>query len=76
MRVIWEAEDIVVGRRYSKPGLDEEWIIGFIGGMGGPIRYVSISDQDGMVTGPKSKEEIALDLTEAGYLPVELLGKR
>lgn len=31
------------------------------------------SDQDGMVTDPRTKEQVAQVLTENGYLPVELL---
>lgn len=70
MKVTWEAKDINTGRRYSKPGIGEEWIIGYISGMDGPARYVSVSCQDGMVTGPLTKDQLAQVLTENGYLPV------
>ena len=73
MKVTWEADDIKPGRRYSKPGIGEKWILGYISDMDGPARYVSVSDQDGMVTEPRTKEQVAQVLTENGYLPVELL---
>lgn len=73
MRVIWEASDIQCGRRYSKAGIGEKWIIGYIPSMTGEARYVSVSDQDGMVTEPRAREQIAQILTENEYLPVELL---
>ncbi len=73
MKVTWEAKDITTGRRYSKPGIGEKWIIGYISDIDGPARYVSVSDQDGMITTPRSKEQMAQVLTENGYLPEELL---
>ena len=73
MKVIWKAEDIVPGRRYSKEGIKEEWIIGYLSNNYGDNRYVSISDQDGMVTAGTDKESLAARLTEGGYIPVELL---
>lgn len=72
MKVIWEAKDINPGRKYSKPGI-ETWIIGYMANMHSTDRYVSISISDGMVTKPKTKEDMAEDLTTSGYLPVELL---
>lgn len=73
MKVEWEAEDIVPGRRYGKEGLREKWVIGYLSFADGQERYVSISDQDGMVTEPKAKEQMARNLTENGYLPLELI---
>lgn len=73
MKVTWEAKDIWPGRRYSKPGIGEQWILGYISDMDGPARYISVSDRDGMATDPRTKEQIAQLLTEHGYLPVELL---
>jgi hypothetical protein len=73
MKVTWEAEDIIPGRRYSKPGIKEIWAIGFLAYESTQERYVSVSNQDGMVTEPKFKENFAADLTEQGYLPVELI---
>ena len=73
MKVIWEVKDITPGRRYSKEGIGEKWIIGYLADQNGAARYVSVSDQDGMVTASKTKEQMAIDLTECGYLPVEVL---
>lgn len=73
MKVTWEAEDITPGRRYSKPGIGEKWIIGYISDMNGQTRYVSVSEHDGMVTEPRTKERLAQVFTENGYMPVELL---
>ena len=73
MKVTWEAEDINPGRRYSKPGIGEKWIIGYMSDVYGPARYVSVSEHDGMVTEPRTKAQVAQMLTENGYLPVELL---
>lgn len=30
MKVIWEEEDIIVGRKFKLPGTNETWIIGYI----------------------------------------------
>lgn len=73
MKIIWEEGDITPGRRYSKVGLGENWIIGFLQDAMRDARYVSISDRDGMVTLPCTKQEMAVMLTREGYLPVELL---
>lgn len=73
MKVIWEEKDITPGRRYTKEGIGEKWIVGYLSGALGDARYVSVSDQDGMVTEPRTKEQIAQILTDNGYLPVELL---
>ena len=73
MKVTWEEKDINPGRIYSKEGIDEKWIIGYLSAMDGPECYVSVSNRDGMVTDPRTKEQMAQLLTENGYLPVELL---
>lgn len=39
----------------------------------GPARYVSVSSSDGMVTEACTKEQMAHQLTDSGYLPIELL---
>lgn len=72
MQVTWEADDIKPGRRYWKPGAKERWIIGYIAGDTGRARYVSVSASDGMVTAAVTKEQLAAELTAAGYLPAEL----
>jgi hypothetical protein len=73
MKVTWEADDIVPGRRYSKKGIGEKWIIGYLSDVAGEGRYVSVSDRDGLVTSPGTKEYLANALNEEGYLPVELI---
>ena len=76
MKVIWESADIVAGRRYSREGLNDTWLIGYLSNETTEKRYVSISMSDGLVTLPKTKETLAYELTENGYVPVELLGKK
>jgi hypothetical protein len=73
MQVVWEAADIKPGNRYGKKGVNEQWIIGYRPELADPLRYVSVSDQDGMVTLPCSKEQMARALTAGDYLPLELL---
>lgn len=74
MKIIWGAEDINPGRRYSKKNIGETWIIGYRSDTDDDVvRYVSISENDGMVTIPYTKEGLAEILTEYGYIPVELL---
>jgi len=75
MKVTWEAADITVGRRYSKPDLNEVWMIGYVPGESADTRFVSISTSDGMVTEMKTRARLADDLTKAGYIPYELLGR-
>jgi hypothetical protein len=75
MKVLWEANDIRAGRRYSKDGLNEVWIIGY-----DPLRpqaYFSISLSDGLISNGKgsTRDELAADLTTNKYVPVELLGR-
>lgn len=73
MKFIWEAKDITPGRRYSKGSINEKWIIGYLLHCNMEDKYVSISDQDFMVTKGHTKEELAKILTENEYMPVELL---
>ena len=76
MKFIWEPEDIRVGRKYSRPDITEEWLIGYL-----PLpdrydaRYVSISMNDGMVTKCASANEMAADLTRNNYVPIELISQ-
>lgn len=78
MKAIWFAEDIITGQRYFKPGTKEVWIIGYRPDLDGVTRFVSISLEDGMVTSPETREQIAECLTKNEYLPIELkaLGER
>lgn len=73
MKVTWEAEDIIPGRRYSKPGIQEVWTIGFLAAEQTQVRYVSVSNQDGMVTPPMAKGDLAASLNTSEYIPVELI---
>lgn len=76
MKTIWFAEDITTGRRYFKPGTSEVWIIGYRPDLGGAACFVSISLEDGMVTLPGTREQIADWLTKSEYLPIELKALR
>jgi hypothetical protein len=71
----WETEDIKPGRRYTKKDTEEVWIIGYRADADNyETRYVSVSENDGMVTTPPhTKEELAVILNEYGYVPMELL---
>ena len=73
--VTWEEKDIVFGTRYGRIGLNEEWLIGYMGCSEGPARYVSISTADGMVTEAITKAAFAARLTENKYIPINLLKK-
>lgn len=68
-----------MGRRISKPGIEEVWTLGFLSFSEDEAKYVLISDQDGMVTIPKTIEGLVDTLNRGAYYPVELLelmGKR
>lgn len=73
MKAIWEASDIIAGRRYGKPGSGERWMIGYQAGRVDKEGFVSISLSDGMVVPQRPAEEIADGLTVNGYMPEELL---
>jgi hypothetical protein len=71
MTIIWEAKDIKPGRRFTKKDSEELWIIGYRTDSDDyASRYVSISENDGMVTKNHTKEELAAILNENGYVPV------
>lgn len=73
MKIIWQEEDIQVGRIYGRPGMKETWMIGYRPEIDGTIRYVSISMVDGMITLPQTKAEMAEILTSNEYCPIEFL---
>ena len=74
MKVIWEPEDIVPGRKYGKPGIQEVWMIGYVAGADTWVRYTSISLADGMVlSGSCSAEALASKINDGGYIPIELI---
>lgn len=73
MKFIWEEQDIEVGKRVTKPGTNEVWIIGYITNPTvDSIKNVLVSLNDGMVAGPQTIPEITRWLNE-GYVPEELL---
>lgn len=72
MKVTWEPKDIQCGRKYTREGMAETWMIGFLATEEGAARYVSISNQDGMVTKAETKEAMAELLTKNEYLPTEI----
>lgn len=73
MKFVWEESDIKPGRVYSKVGITEQWIIGYVPGLDSKSNRVHISLSDGMVLPPQTAEALAADLTEGGYVPLEYL---
>jgi len=70
----WKTEDVRPGRRYTKKDTEEIWIIGYRTDIGDyNARYVSVSENDGMVTLPYTKEEFAQVLNANEYVPVDIL---
>jgi hypothetical protein len=71
MKMIWNAEDIRPGRRFTKKGTEEIWIIGYRTDVNNyEARYVSIAENDGMITKNHTKEELAEILNKNGYVPI------
>ncbi len=73
MKFQWETLDIKAARKYSRAGIKEVWMIGYLSNVHEDRRYVSVSMSDGMVTVPYSAEELAVNLTEGRYVPIEFL---
>lgn len=73
MKVIWEETDIVPGVRYSRKDINEIWLIGYLADSNEIDRYVSISLNDGLITSPATKQQMAKNLTTGKYLPECLL---
>ena len=71
MKVIWEEDDIIVGRKFMKKGTSEIWIIGYTAFTNGE-KYVTVSLSDGMVTEAINADTMAKRLTQSNYLPIEL----
>jgi hypothetical protein len=76
----WQAEDIKPGRRYTKKGTEEVWIIeemfviGYHNSDEYKSCYVSVSENGGRVASlPYTKEEMAAILNENEYVPVDIL---
>lgn len=74
MKIIWEPQDIVAGRRVGKLDRGERWIIGY-----NPLmikdepRYMLVSLSDGMVNQYYDKQGLCDRLNAAGEMPSELL---
>lgn len=74
MKFTWESSDIVVGRKYSRLDIKEEWMIGYLPDVdSNGRRFVSISTSDGMVTEGATKVELSTSLTKNNYVPVEFI---
>ncbi|XAI95975.1 hypothetical protein [Microcystis phage Mwe-JY26] len=78
MKVIWEAEDIIPGRRVSVRKSSEVWLLGYDASIannnGTSARYCMVSLEDGVVIVKNStKTELAEHLTTHLYLPIEVL---
>ena len=74
MKFIWEKEDIIMGRRYSKKGIGESFIIGYLVEPSQRDSLIcSISLLDGNVITYSSKEILADILTQEGYHPYEIV---
>jgi hypothetical protein len=74
MKVQWEEKDIRAGQRYGKPTIRERWIIGYDPSLlPHEKRWVSVSLSDGMVLRAHTQQELAVSLTESGYVPEALL---
>jgi len=75
MTITWENEDIRPGRMVSKlspdftEGTKNEWVISCVP----EIKYFLISLNNGEVTTPKTKEELAKMLSEDRCIPTILL---
>jgi len=71
----WKIEDIRPGRRYTKKDTEEVWIIGYRTDSDDyEARYVSVSENDGLVTSPPhTKKDLAEILNETNYVPVDIL---
>lgn len=76
MKVEWEEKDVWAGRRFHKPGTQEEWMIGYMASESRETGVTMISLIDGMVQPHRTRTEMAAHLNEGGYVPIELLRKR
>lgn len=74
MKFIWEPDDIVVGRKYSRPDITEEWLIGYLPNIDRDSpRFVGVRMNDGMVTKGSNATELASSLTRNNHVPVEFI---
>jgi len=75
MKFIWEESDIRPGRKYTRPDINEVWMIGYVVNTSTHAKYVSVSMNDGMVTTTDNKSNLADVLTKNNYVPVEFILK-
>ena len=71
MKFTWEEEDIVPGRKIVQGTEGKIWVIGWLPHIAEAERYVLVSLADGLVTPPKSKEQMATMLTQGRMIPAE-----
>lgn len=72
MKVKWEAKDIKAGRRIAcGSGAAEQYIIGYTVTKG-EKDYCMVSLTDGLVMERKTREQLAVSLTEGSYIPYEM----
>ena len=69
MKVIWESDDVFIGRRVKAKGCSETWTVGYLSDM---FKFALISDQNHIIKGVNFSKEMAAHLTEYHYLPAEL----
>lgn len=75
MRFIWEESDIQVGRKISKIGIQETWMIGYLPAKGSQEHYTLVSMSDGMVAQEQglSVPDLLVLLNKDCMLPTEIL---
>lgn len=71
MKFTWEEEDIAPGRKIVQGTDGKIWIIGYMPHIAVAERYVLVALADGLVTPPKSKEQMAALLTQGALIPAE-----
>ena len=72
MKFVWEEKDIILPRKYSKPGIQEVWMLGWISDI--PNRICSISMLDGMIVEHGQSRSVTAELlTKNGYVPLEYM---
>jgi hypothetical protein len=72
MKIIYEAIDISVGKRYIAKESGETVMVGYYPDGVGSTRYTIVSMTSGKVCSPMTKEEIAEHLSIKSYIPIEL----
>lgn len=74
MKITWETNDIIAGRRAGKSDRVEVWIIGYDPNTPpGKPKWALISTEDGMISRRGlTKEQLASHLNSSGDYPVEL----